>query len=71
MFPDVTSQFIINFQSHQYTLMREPGHDVARTGIGVFIQLNGHHTVKLYISAVLPPVESALQAEAYGLLCLI
>mgnify|MGYP006267236183 FL=1 len=46
----------------------EPGQAVAKAGIGVFLQINGQHTDHLYISAVSPPVASALQAEAYGLL---
>ena len=68
----VTSQFTSNFSGtpiySDAAWSLEPGQDEAPADIGVFLQLTGHHTGHLYISAVSPPVVSALQGEAYGLL---
>lgn len=68
----LTSQSTIDFPGTQIysdaAWSLEPGQAVAKAGIGVFLQINGQHTDHLYISAVSPPVASALQAEAYGLL---
>jgi hypothetical protein len=39
-----------------------------QAGLGVFVQLQGHHAASVYISARSPPVSSPIEAEAFGLL---
>ena len=39
-----------------------------QAGLGVFVQLQGHHAASIYISARSPPVSSPIEAEAFGLL---
>ena len=39
-----------------------------QAGLGIHIHLRQHHASNIYVAALSPPVDSPLQAEAYGLL---
>uniref|UniRef100_A0ACD5TJE1 Uncharacterized protein n=1 Tax=Avena sativa TaxID=4498 RepID=A0ACD5TJE1_AVESA len=58
-----------NFTDASWQQSQEQGNPPSPAGLGIFIHLGGGgHCTQLFISAISPPVSSALQAETYNML---